>query len=232
MLRPEMKPVDGTPGVGRPSKPKREEKPAPLFPWLVPQPRPEPEPEPEVTSVTAMINLVPTGPPAPPSRVQQIPAERISEPSRPSQKVRLGEEILRRNEERARQDAVSQSREQSFSDLSDLEVLPDISETGLFQACDHLCDQHPELARAGLKILKGFDPVEDDEEVAKAYMRNHLRLMGLNDAFGQGGWYIERLGPTASSLAEQLTDIYFDLAKISVVAALADPAIDEAPMPI
>ena len=46
MLRPEIKPADGTPGVGTPSKPKPEEKPAPLLPWLVPQPRPAPEPEP------------------------------------------------------------------------------------------------------------------------------------------------------------------------------------------
>ena len=51
-------------------------RPASLFPWLVPQPRPEPESEPEVTSVTPMVDIVSSNPPA-----QQTPPPGGNQPS-------------------------------------------------------------------------------------------------------------------------------------------------------
>ena len=107
-------------GGGKPAKPESEN--VWEFPWLIPQPPPEPEPE--VTSVTPMITLVPPSPP----QTQAPEPESTSETTRPSQTVSLGERILRRNEERARQDAAAQSGERSIADASQEEDIPDVSE--------------------------------------------------------------------------------------------------------
>ena len=110
-------------GGGKPAKPESEN--VWEFPWLVPQPPPEPEPE--VTSVTPMINLVPPNP-LPTAPVQQPQPESTSESTQSSQSFRLGEQILRRNRERARQDAAPQSGERSNVDNSRAELIPDIDE--------------------------------------------------------------------------------------------------------
>ena len=107
-------------GGGKPAKPESEN--VWEFPWRIPQPPPEPPPE--VTSVTPMINLVPNNPPSttPTTPVQQAQPESTQS----SQSFRLGERILRRNEERARQDAAAQSGERSIADASQEEDIPDI----------------------------------------------------------------------------------------------------------
>ena len=107
-------------GGGKPAKPESEN--VWEFPWRIPQPPPEPPPE--VTSVTPMINLVPNNPPSttPTTPVQQAQPESTQS----SQSFRLGEQILRRNRERARQDAATQCGERSTADTSRAEEIPDI----------------------------------------------------------------------------------------------------------
>ena len=194
--------------------------------------------------------VVPSTPVPPPTApAQQAQSESTSESTQSSQTFRLGERILRRNRERARQDAAAQSREQTETGSSQAVGLPDleasglvplmpgregtsdIGETELFQVSDNLCEQHPEVCRAALKIIKGFDPVEDDEEDVKTHLRNHLRIMGMNDAFGYGDWYTTRLGPIVSRVATQITDDFFDQVKTFDAAVRAAAAIDEEPMP-
>ena len=232
MLRPEMKPVEGgSPSGGTPTKPKpKPEESQPDLPWyyshIFP---PQQESTPEVTSVTPMINLVPPNPP-PTAPVQQ-PQPETSDPSEPGSRrpsyMDPIDDYERQQEQRLGISSAVKDHEQSFSDISQDEVIPDIGETELFQVSDHLCDQYPEVVRAGLKIIKGFDPVEDDEEDVKTYMRNHLRLMGLNDAFGHGDWHTTRLGPTVSHVAAKITDDFFDQVKTSDAAVIAAAAIED-----
>ena len=152
------------------------------------------------------------------------PPSTEAEAERRKQRIEKARERL----QKAKQSATNV---QSSLDVSQPEVIPDIGETELFQVCENLCDQHPELARAGLKIIKGFDPVEDDEEDVKMQLIKQLRLMGLNDAFGHGDWYTTRLGPTVSHVAAKITDDFFDQVKTFDAAVLAAAAIDEEPMP-
>ena len=225
--------------------------PAPLFPWLVPQP--ELDPEPDVTSVTPMINLVSPLPPAPPGlhvppppTVQQPQPELTSETTRPSQTDRLGEQILRRNEERARQDAAAQNREPSLSgfpqdigwspyqDATGLvtpgSVKPDIGQDALLEACGYICEQNPEVMTAVMNIIEGFDP-DDDEQTLRDRVENYLGIIGLNDAFGHGDWYTTRLGPAVKHTATRIVDYYFDQVTSSESELRAALAAEHAQVP-
>ena len=106
-------------------QPEQEETPPLQLPWLIPQPKPEPEPTPEVTSVTPMITLVS------PIPLQQPQPESTSESTQSSQTFRLGERILRRNRERARQDAATQSKAPS---LQVIDEVPDFADLGFIDS--------------------------------------------------------------------------------------------------
>ena len=206
--------------------------PVPLFPWLVPQP--ELDPEPEVTSVTPMIKLVPPLPPAPPGlhvppppTVQQPQPEPTSETTRPSQTVRLGEQILRRNQERARQDAAAQNREPSRPDISQLfgespfldatglatsgSVKPDIGQDAVQVFCEALSEASPEGVASTVRLMCGAD-LDDEEQSPVEEMVKLVRSAGFVEHFENEPWYTTRLGPTASSAGSLFQNGYVDRA--------------------
>ena len=191
-------------------------------------------------------NPFPTIPPGlhvpPPPTVQRPQPEPTSETTRPSQTVQLGEQILRRNEERARQDAAAQNREPSLSgfpqdigwspyqDATGLvtpgSVKPDIGQDALLEACGYICEQNPEVMTAVMNIIEGFDP-DDDEQTLRDRVENYLGIIGLNDAFGHGDWYTTRLGPAVKHTATRIVDYYFDMVAASRAESAARSATPE-----
>ncbi len=77
----------------------------------------------------------------------------------------------------------------------DIEWQPDINPADIFDLCGRLCEENPEAMTAMMNFIEGFDP-DDDEQTIRRRVNNHLRIIGLNDAFDHGDWYTTRLGPT------------------------------------
>ena len=102
-----------------PKPPATQEESEPDLPWYYAHIFPAPVPESPDDG---------EGPPIPPP-VSPPPGQQAQpESTQSSQSFRLGERILRRNEERARQDAAAQSGERSIADASQEEDIPDVSE--------------------------------------------------------------------------------------------------------
>ncbi len=85
----------------------------------------------------------------------------------------------------------------------------DLSEAKLFEVCDYFCEQNQEAMTAMMNLIVGFDPDEEEEDI-KHRVRNHLRIMGLNDAFGHGDWYTTPPEPMMPRAGTQITDSYFE----------------------
>ena len=81
-----------------------------------------------------------------------------------------------------------------------------------------------------MNLIEGFSP-DDDEQTLEARVSNHLRIMGLNDAFGYGDWYTTRLGPIVEGTASRIVDYYFDRLRESTVDLIPTAAIEEGPSP-
>ena len=151
----------------------------------------------------------------PPATAQPPQRESTSEMTRPSQTVRLGEQILRRNEERAEQDAAAQSPEPSLSGFpQDIEwspyldasglvtavsagnVKPDIGQDGAQVFCEALYEASPEGVASTLRILHGTEP-DDEEQSPVEELVKLVRSAGFVEHFENEPWYTTRLGPTA-----------------------------------
>ena len=99
---------------------------------------------------------------------------------------------------------------------------PDIREKEIFDVCGEFCQQNPQAMTAVMNLIEGFEP-DDDERTLEERVSNHLRIMGLNDAFSHGDWYTTRLGPIAENTAAQIVDYYFDKVETSKAALAATP---------
>ena len=156
----------------------------------------------------------------PPS--QETPPATVRQPqpesTRPSQVVRLGEQILRRNEERAEQDAAAQSPEPSLSGFpQDIEwspyldasglvtavsagnVKPDIGQDKVIGFCEALHTASPEGTALMLKVMTGAEP-DDEEQSAVEELVKLVRSADFVEHFENEPWYTTRLGPTAEDL--------------------------------
>ena len=218
MLRPEMKPVDpGTPGVGRPSKPKP--KPEESKPSVVPgggrpgHPEPAPGPSAFDAGPSPYLTHEITHHAAPPLTKEE--AER-REKRKERAKIRW---------EKARKRA---SAAQTPPEVSQVEDIPDISETEVFDVCGEFCQQNPQAMTAVMNLIEGFDP-DDDEQTLEQRVSHHLRIMGLNDAFGHGDWYTTRLDPSVEHTATRIVDYYFDRVEASRAAVAAMPVTQAEP---
>ena len=105
------------------------------------------------------------------------------------------------------------------------ETKPDISEKEVFDVCGNFCQQNPQAMTAVMNIIEGANP-EDDEQTLQQRVSNHLRIMGLNDAFGYGDWYTTRLDPSVSSAAARIVDYYFDRLRDSTAGLVATAAVE------
>ena len=83
---------------------------------------------------------------------------------------------------------------------------------------------------AVMNLVEGFDP-DDDEQTIQQRVSNHLRIMGLNDAFGHGDWYTTRLDPSVEHTATRIVDHYFDKVEASRAALLTASATDQESIP-
>ena len=165
--------------------------------------------------------------PATPPKPAPTPQPVKKAPDRGKPKYTLAEQIRRRNQERARQDAAAQKRRPSIPTViytafdkhradehqerikerqtassapslsgfpQDIEWQPDISQADVFDICDRLCEENPEAMTAMMNFIEGSDS-DDDEQTIRRRVNNHLRILGLNDAFDRGDWYTPRLSP-------------------------------------
>lgn len=83
---------------------------------------------------------------------------------------------------------------------------------------------------AVMNLIEGFAP-DDDEQTLEARVSNHLRIMGLNDAFGHGDWDRIWLEPIVEGTASRVVDYYFDRLRESTVDLIPTAAIEEDPSP-
>ena len=105
------------------------------------------------------------------------------------------------------------------------ETKPDISEKEVFEICGNVCEQNPQVMTAVMNIIEGFDP-HDGEQTLEERVSNHLRIMGMNDAFGHGDWYTTRLDPVVGSTAKRIVDYYFGRLRDSTAGLVATIALD------
>ena len=137
--------------------------------------------------------------------------------------------------ERTRQERESARNKQSkpsdpvVPDDLPTETKPDIREKEVFDVCGEFCQQNPQAMTAVMNLIEGFDP-DDDEQTLEERVSNHLRIMGLNDAFGHGDWYTTRLDPIVGSTATRIVDYYFDRVEASRTALLTASATDQESM--
>ena len=110
------------------------------------------------------------------------------------------------------------------------ETKPDISEKEVFDVCGNFCQQNPQAMTAVMNIIEGANP-EDDEQTIQQRVSNHLRIMGLNDAFGHGDWYTTRLDPYVEGTATRIVDYYFDRVEASNAALAAMPVTQAESIP-
>ena len=96
----------------------------------------------------------------------------------------------------------------------DIEWQPDINPADIFDLCGRLCEENPEAMTAMMNFIEGFDP-DDDEQTIRRRVNNHLRIIGLNDAFDRGDWYTTPIDPSLSHSAAQIADYYFDQRRAS-----------------
>jgi len=156
----------------------------------------------------------------------QKPSKPDKPPGRP-QPTSVPDEILdyeREQEYRLGISNAAQKSGQSTSDsASDIATKSDTSQAEVVDICDRLCEQTPEVMTAVMNIIEGAD-TDDDEQTLQDRVNNHLRIMGLNDAFGQGDWFTTRLDPIVESTATRIVDHYFDRVEATNAALTAAQA--------
>ncbi len=192
-------------------------------------PPPEPEPEPVVTSVTPVINIVSSNPPPPEQQTSSKPRPATTRPGPalvPPELLDINADSLGSRD----QHMAALNSGQSTPDFPlDIGWDPDTSQAELLDICDRLCQQNPQAMTAVMNLIEGADP-EDDEQTIQQRVSNHLRIMGMNDAFGHGDWYTTRLDPNVNDTAMRIVDNYFDRLEASNAALIAASASDQEPM--
>lgn len=132
------------------------------------------------------------------------------------------------NVRQKRESARNKESEPSTPDVPDdlpAETQPDIREKEVLEVCGEFCQQNPQAMTAVMNLIEGFEP-DDDERTLEERVSNHLRIMGLNDAFGYGDWYTTRLGPIADSTAARIVDYYFDRVREATAGLVATAEIE------
>ena len=123
---------------------------------------------------------------------------------------------------------VTDAHEPSLSGFpQDIEWQPDIDPADIFDLCGRLCEQNPQAMTSIMNFIEGFDP-DDDEQTIRRRVNNHLRIIGLNDAFDRGDWYTTPIDPSLSHSAAQIADYYFDRRRASQEERPAAPTAEEA----
>ena len=225
MLRPEMKPVDGSPSGGAPTRPKPKPQdtqqglPPYIYPSVPPTQQPVPPPIPQPPSQLAQPSRpdrLNSGPPAT-TRPQPIPV--------PPDLLDINPDTVGNREHHI---AALNSGQSTSGSAPDIEWSPehepsgivpfahaaaqgtrDSSEDKTTAICEALYAADPEVVARGLKLVTGFEPDDEEQDIVQELTR-FLRTIAPHGLFEDEPWYTTKFGSSESlevSLASEAPEL-------------------------
>ena len=200
MLYPDAQPQDKSSGRGTPAKPKKRPHANPHAAVPADFLTPAPPAQPKTPSYDPLSSIRPPRPkltPRPATQPKAPSYDPLSSIRAPQSKAVPALVAPDRGKPKKKKPAqVTDENAPSPSGFpQDIEWQPDIDPADIFDLCGRLCEQNPQTMTSIMNFIEGFDP-DDDEQTIRRRVNNHLRIIGLNDAFDRGDWYTTRLGPT------------------------------------